>query len=280
MSNVTKKSEPLHLFRLSSDLLDTFDLEDMELTHNDMIDMGIAVTPYKNFSIEVSSKFLEKLGRKICAHFKNDNYWPKEFNFGIFSKYYEVPSGLKSELIHFGLLTDSASGKSIPAGHAVSLVDMHFIRENGAVENFDSYFNDRALNNKDINETESFRKSLSQIGQKIRQILIVLLATKNKSVQEKLDKDLLRGRYNKKQAYRKDYPITTTISIGKITESYKSSNGGGTVRPHMRRGHIRSQHYGPNNELMKKIFIQPVFVNADEGWIAERRAYNVKKEAE
>lgn len=35
------------------------------------------------------------------------------------------------------------------------------------------------------------------------------------------------------------------------------------------------QHFGPKNELRKKIWIEPVFVNADEDWVAARTAYNV-----
>lgn len=40
---------------------------------------------------------------------------------------------------------------------------------------------------------------------------------------------------------------------------------------------IRNQHFGEGNKEIKKIFIQPVFVNADEGWIEnQRKAYVVK----
>ena len=125
---------------------------------------------------------------------------------------------------------------------------------------------------------DMIEKSFKSIASIVCRLLIVTLATKNHVKEERVNKDIARGRFNKSKAYRKDYPITTTISIGKITETYESKGGTGLKkRPHMRRGHIRTQHYGPNNELTQKIFIQPVFVNADEGWIEERRAYNVGK---
>jgi len=49
-------------------------------------------------------------------------------------------------------------------------------------------------------------------------------------------------------------------------------------KPHSRktrRGHIRSQHYGVNNSEVKKIFIHPIFVNADDGWIDAKKTYRV-----
>ena len=68
--------------------------------------------------------------------------------------------------------------------------------------------------------------------------------------------------------------------MGEISETHTSNlqdNSHSSPRPHLRRGHIRNQHYGEGNKEIKKIFIQPVFVNADEGWIEnQRKAYVVK----
>jgi hypothetical protein len=37
------------------------------------------------------------------------------------------------------------------------------------------------------------------------------------------------------------------------------------------------QHFGVGNKETNKIFIQPVFVNADEGWIEnQRKEYRIK----
>ena len=103
--------------------------------------------------------------------------------------------------------------------------------------------------------------------------LIVLLATKNTiKTTEKIKR---HGPKSRKRP--REYEYVTTIKIGKITETMRSEGSSGiSVRPHLRRGHIRSQHFGVGNKEIKKIFIQPVFVNADEDWIAnERRAYKV-----
>ena len=68
------------------------------------------------------------------------------------------------------------------------------------------------------------------------------------------------------------YDYITTIKIGKITETMRSDGDGqSSVRPHLRRGHIRNQRVGKGLEEVKPIFISPVFVNADEGWINNQR---------
>lgn len=267
-----------HLFRLSSEILDSIELNDLDKTYDDMMEMKIAYPPFRKYSIEVSNKFLSKLGKKICEFKNDDSFWPKEFNYGLFFKYNDYLKEQKEEISHYGPITNDVTGEIIPENHGTSLIEAFFIKKDGSVHNWADYVNYKKLNGNNEDSIKYYKSIMSNIALKIRQILIVLLATKNHVKEELLNKDIARGRYNKKQAYRKDYPITTTILIGKITETYQSKGGTGAAkRPHMRRGHIRTQHYGPKNELTQKIFIQPVFVNADEGWIAERKAYNVGK---
>ena len=56
----------------------------------------------------------------------------------------------------------------------------------------------------------------------------------------------------------------------------RSADGtGGPVRPHLRRGHIRNQPHGPGNSEVRRIFIQPMFINADQGWIDTKKEYRV-----
>lgn len=103
--------------------------------------------------------------------------------------------------------------------------------------------------------------------------LLVCLAAKNSEKTVKQNKLAKLGIGKKKDKYA----YTTTITIGKITETEGTGEGGGwTVRPHLRRGHIREQRYGPNRQYSKKVFIQPVFVNAVEGFVDQRKAYNVR----
>jgi len=243
------------LFRLSSEVLDALTIKEMKSTLIDMMEMGIADVPYKEFAIEVNRKFISKM-----MNLEDED-----------SQLQMIESAKKMKIeydpnIQFKLMV-IVNGKnySIHRCYKDEWIDWDY----DLLIKYKSHLLDKA-------SYDRLRNQVKSISANILGILIVLLATKNHVKEDRVDKDIARGRYNKKQAYRKDYPITTTISIGKITETYEGQGGTGSKkRPHMRRGHIRTQHYGPNRELTQKIFIQPVFVNADEGWIAERRAYNV-----
>lgn len=243
------------LFRLSSEVLDALTIKEMKSTLIDMMEMGIADVPYKEFAIEVNRKFISKM-----MNLEDED-----------SQLQIIESAKKMKIEYdpntqFKLMV-IVNGKnySIHRCYKDEWIDWDY----DLLIKYKSHLLDKA-------SYDRLRNQVKSISANILGILIVLLATKNHVKEDRVDKDIARGRYNKKQAYRKDYPITTTISIGKITETYEGKGGTGSKkRPHMRRGHIRTQHYGPNRELTQKIFIQPVFVNADEGWIAERRAYNV-----
>lgn len=234
------KNNYAQLFRLSHEIWDATTREEIKKTVDDMYELNIFHPPFKKFAIQVQLKFLQKM-------LNGENLGPMEKC----SIVYHFESLGNFDMTCLLTLIDHENKILVEKSTIDSMIKKH-------------------------PEYKKLILAFAVSGMDIMETLIVLLATKNHVKEEKLDKDIARGRYNKKQAYRKDYPITTKISIGKITEAYESKVGtGSSKRPHLRRGHIRTQHYGPSNELTQKIFIQPVFVNADEGWIAERRAYNV-----
>jgi hypothetical protein len=107
-------------------------------------------------------------------------------------------------------------------------------------------------------------------------VLIVVLASRN--IEKRPRVNDARSRNHQEREDSKKYDLTTTIKIGAITE-YIGSNGnstGRTMRPHLRRGHIKNVRVGEGRKETKKVFIQPCFVNADKDWLATpRKSYNV-----
>lgn len=110
-----------------------------------------------------------------------------------------------------------------------------------------------------------------------RVILIVLLATRNAIKTRSKDKMLSAGvSIAKKNCWRPIY--TTTITVPRYLPDATTGEGavvpGAPKRPHLRRGHKRNQKYGPKLQFVKLIWIEPVFINADEKFVSSRAAYN------
>jgi hypothetical protein len=112
------------------------------------------------------------------------------------------------------------------------------------------------------------KEEIKRISEFLITALIVLLLTKNaEKTTEKIKK---HGPKSRKRP--REYDYITTIKIGKITETQRGDGDGqSSVRPHLRRGHIRNQRVGKGLSEVKPIFIQPCFINADESWINNQR---------
>lgn len=107
----------------------------------------------------------------------------------------------------------------------------------------------------------------------VRDALVVILASKG-IIKETREHKLAALGVGKPSRFSATTTIrlTTRLQVGNATESPSHRPS----RPHLRRGHIRSQHYGKGNAQVKDIWIAPVFVNADKEFIASRREFRVR----
>lgn len=104
-------------------------------------------------------------------------------------------------------------------------------------------------------------------------LLVVLLATKN-AVKRTAYCKLAKLGIGKSHRHR--FVDTTTISLPAERDADGENPPRGTkVAPHLRRGHVRRQHYGAGNQMEKKIWIASVFVNADPDFVATRTKYRI-----
>ena len=201
-----------------------------------MTELGICNPPFEDFCIQVKSSLIKKIN---------------DLSFGI--NYHKSFSD-KSELI--------------------------FIYKHNSLEETVRFF--LSTNGIDFKEfTQAVQADYKEAGKYftwlavlLRELLIVLLATKN--IQKDVETCNKPNSRNRREQTLSKYSSTTTISIGKISKTMRSADGtGGPVRPHLRRGHIRNQPYGTGNSEVKRIFIQPMFINADQGWIDTKKEYRV-----
>ncbi len=226
------------LFILSAELVKSSDIKEIEATHKDMMELGIAKPPYPDFdiscpgSLTFSEKDIERFHESL--HFDDVDK--------VMRVIIEVRESQISNVYVFG---------------------------DG------SYFK----GNRDFKSCAGLTDYNRKFCESWLAILIVLLASKGVERELKVDK-LAKLGIGKA---RHKYVYTTTLTLSKTLAGYDSANPKGegvTKRPHLRRGHIRSQHYGPKSELVKQIWIEPCFVNGyTEAIDPVRVAYNVSRKA-
>lgn len=236
------------LFLLSDEIVASLTCEEVDATIDDMFELGIAKLPYHMFAIQISTAAWQRIVYDATHQLdkysviKHPDQWMR-FTYNL-----ETLDTGQAITGKFNCMTSGGS-------------DMF------SMINADTYM--------DAEGKLIVGGTISYTGCQLLRILTVVLATKNVVKTEVVNKLARLGIGLKKNPYHK----TTTLTIGKVTEKADGKGGhdGSHRRPHLRRGHKRDQRYGPNRQYTRQIFIEPIFVNADEGWVAERTAYNVGK---
>jgi hypothetical protein len=247
-------SWPDQLFLISTSVWEALSFEEVEATFRDMQELGLAEPPYRRFTVGVMAssciKFMEHDDDPTSALSLDPN---SPFN-GMAYHHFDMDA---SPIMRLEL----EGNKLWPGVWSVEKRIAECLSPKTNTED----------------QIQWYKQQYDKSTQDLYRAFIVLLATRN------IEKRTIHNRLAKFGVGKHKAKYTTTLDLGKVVEAaYEGERPepGHTskhLRPHLRRGHIRRQHYGPNSEMIKQVFIQPVFVNADPTFIANRTAYNVRK---
>lgn len=239
------------LFLLSREVVDCSDFNEVEATYKDMEELGIAKLPYSLTDVEITAGLTKEEAERI----RNEAHEP-----GKSIAHFTKPQGNEFDCqIRFCFMNDAYY--LTEAKVSLPRLKFDFVP---------------------INSRSTIEASCCTMNtaDRVRKLLIVLLATKNIVKTRTKDKLLALGiGKHKRENFRAIY--TTTLSlppefVATHQSREKPAAPGVSPRPHLRRGHKRDQRHGPKNQFIKVIWIEPCFVNADETYISQRFSYNGK----
>jgi len=231
-----KRNEPQskpQLFIIADEVWQNSTVDEINATANDMIEMDIFYPPCQHFEVLISARFIphmleknmgEKLPENIYNSYYRNNFYRLEIEVNDMADWRDNAT---AELMYI----DPSDNQWIGVNW---LSNKNLMEGKITKEKWEK-------NNKERQNTISYMVHL----------LLVTLATKN--VERKSKPNLMAKQALRSKAIKRDYEYTTTLTIGKVVGAERTEGdlGGWKVRPHLRRGHIREQRYGPNNQLLK-----------------------------
>lgn len=252
---MTTPTNPDHLetFILSHELVSALSIQEVLDTYASMHELGIANPPYSRFKIVLGAH------QYFLPRQNEVSRWNPATRVELIFTNFNLSTRTSTVTVNF--VDDRAPGQ------VFNMFDLFAQAEEGFTE-----------------EDIIISELLSQFWY---EALVVLLSTKyvrktrevNKLARLGIGKEAKKNRANR-CLYR------TTLSIAKVDEEERTSSSthtGKPRRPHLRRGHIRNQKWGPGFQFERKIFIEAIFVNmevSDAEHITGREYYSVIKPAQ
>jgi hypothetical protein len=238
MNGHNVKFPPMPLFRLTGEVMDTLTEEEISETLKAMVECGIFATPFRQFAVEI--KNLEKIyaNNKDIENADILDVVP-ECKYTLYYQFNDV------KFQEFTCITQ------IKYTNGQTILAVPRYMPPGSYEI--------------IQKMENY----------VVACLVALLATRN-AEKKTIENDVRSKNHQSREDAKRKFTSTTVIKIGAITETLEGhGNSGRRTRPHLRRGHVRNQRHGEGRMEVKKVFIAPVFVNADRGWVDTDKVYKV-----
>lgn len=233
-----------HLFILGADAIDAVSDEEVTATVEGLKALGLYHLPYDRVSLQLPNKYAVLMDDAL-DHSRKD--WGMNLKLGRDGRWHlDFPEYFYIEFTNINLLGEPAHCRIVcdgPVKHSWSMD----------------------------------QRDLVHCQESLTDLLICLLATRNARKETKHNKLASLGIGTKHKIGVKRFEYVTTISVPQnLEEDDHTVKEGKPKAPHLRRGHIRNQHYGPGFQYVKPVWIAPVFVNADHDFVSGRKAYNLR----